>query len=158
MGLNAEGFLKILGTQKGSAGAGLRLRVHLLLAGSKMRKSSIVLALCIWSASAASKAPDDLVTAKEMLADVQDQHNRAYLRGVWDGLQSANISLEENHQKRLFCQPPKLGIPLDQVISILRRYIGDDHRPTTVALADLPVDSILLSALQNIFPCPSGTR
>ena len=78
-------------------------------------------------------APDDLVTAKEMLANPLDEHNRTYLRGVWDGLQSANVSLEENHQKRLFCQPPKLGIPLDQVISILRRYIGDDHRLTTVA-------------------------
>ena len=122
-----------------------------------MRKYLIVLALCTWSASAASNAPDDLVTAKEMLANPLDEHNRTYLRGVWDGLQSANVSLEENHQKRLFCQPPKLGIPLDQVISILRRYIGDDHRPTTVALADLPVDSILLSALQDIFPCPPGT-
>ena len=117
----------------------------------------MVLALCISSVSAASDRPlDNSVSAKEMLADIQNEHNRTYLRGVWDGFQSANVSLEENHQRPLFCQPPKLEIPLDQVIDILKRYIGDDHRLSTEAIRGFPVDGVLLTALQDVFPCPLG--
>ena len=122
-----------------------------------MRMSLVVLALCISSASVASKAADDLVTAKDMLANPQDEHNRTYLRGVWDGLRSANVTLEENHQKPLFCTPPKQEIPPDQVINILGQYIGPDPRsPFKDVVASMPVDAVLLDALQEVFPCPPG--
>jgi hypothetical protein len=123
----------------------------------------MVLAICISTTTAVCKSPDDYVSARDMLADVQNDHNRTYLRGVWDGFESANVSLEENHQRPLFCQPPKLEIPLDQVISILKRYIeryiiGDDHgpfhSPFVEARLDTPVDGVLLDALQDVFPCP----
>ena len=122
-----------------------------------MRLSLTLLMLCISTASAATDKPlDNAVSAKEMLADIQNEHNRTYLRGVWDALQLANVSLEQNHQRPLFCQPPKLEIPLDQVINILKRYIGDDHRPSTEAIKNLTVDFVLLDALQDVFPCPLG--
>jgi hypothetical protein len=60
----------------------------------------LALVLCMSCASADSKAPDEVITLKEMLANVQDQHNRTYLRGVWDALESANASLQEHHQKQ----------------------------------------------------------
>jgi hypothetical protein len=118
-----------------------------------MRLSLMLLTLCISIASALGKTPGDFVSAREMLADVQNEHNRTYLQGVWGGLQLANVSLEENHQTPLFCQPPKLEIPLDQVISILKRYIGNDHSMSAEAISDLPVEFVLLDALQDVFPC-----
>ena len=125
-----------------------------------MRLSLMVLAICISTTTAVCKSPDDYVSARDMLADIQNEHNRTYLRGVWDALQLANVSLEQNHQRPLFCQPPKLEIPLDQVINILKRYIGDDHGPLhspfVEARLDTPVDGVLLDALQDVFPCPLG--
>ena len=121
-----------------------------------MRLSLMVLAICISTTTAVCKSPDDYVSARDMLADVQNDHNRTYLRGVWDGFESANVSLEENHQRPLFCQPPKLEIPLDQVITILKRYIGNDHSMSAEAISDLPVEFVLLGALQDVFPCPLG--
>jgi hypothetical protein len=123
-----------------------------------MRMSLVVLALCISSASAASKAASDLVTARDMLANPQDEHNRTYLQGVWDGLRSANVTLRENHQDPLFCTPPALDIPLDQVIEILKRHIGHDSGPFMDVVASMPVDGELLDALQEVFPCPPGKR
>jgi hypothetical protein len=118
-----------------------------------MRLMVALLVLFITASANESKASDEFVTVKEMLANPQDEHNRTYLRGVWEAFSLANVRLEENHRKPLFCPPPKLEIPLDQVVNILKQHMGeDDHTPSRNALVGFPVEDLLLDALQDVFP------
>jgi hypothetical protein len=74
-------------------------------------------------------------------------------------LSLANVTLEEKHQKPLFCTPPKLEISLEQVVNILKQHLGrDDGTPFRNALNDFPVEYELLDALQEVFACPAGNR
>jgi hypothetical protein len=119
--------------------------------GGRMRLMAALLVIFITSSTNESKASDDTVTVEEMLANPQNEHNRTYLRGVWEAFSLANVTLEENHQKPLFCPPPKLEIPLEQVVNILKQHMGpDDHSLSRNALAGLPVEHLLLDALQDV--------
>ncbi len=74
---------------------------------------------------------------------------RMYLLGIYDGFSWANAALSNRGQKKIFCQPEKLAITADQVISIYIRFAkkwkGD---------ANLPAGIIMELALEEVFPCP----
>jgi hypothetical protein len=73
-----------------------------------------------------------------------------YLKGVGDGLVSANSMMAYRHQQPLFCQPDELALQSGNFIDILEREI---KRPPPWR-DDSSLPFILLRGLQNTFPCP----
>jgi len=74
---------------------------------------------------------------------------RMYLFGVADGFSWANVVLNQDHRKRLYCPPGDLEINVDNVIDIVDRMI--EKYPKRVAGAD--VDMLVAFGLQETFPC-----
>jgi hypothetical protein len=75
-----------------------------------------------------------------------------WLDGLHRGLTWANIAnIDENNRDRLkfFCPPGKFAMTVEQVQSILDRYIETHHIG-----GSKPVGLILLFALKELFPCP----
>lgn len=73
------------------------------------------------------------------------KYNKAYLRGVADGLLSYNMSAEP----RMFCPPGVLPkISFDQANNLVMRYA---HQAS--GAADLPLGRVLLFGLRQAYPC-----
>ena len=73
---------------------------------------------------------------------------KIYLAGVVDGYGWANAKLSNNGEKLLFCQPAKLALQPDQIVSIFmafaKKWRGDSKAPAGI---------IMLLALEETFPC-----
>ena len=71
-----------------------------------------------------------------------------WVDGVFNGFQSANADLLASGKRPLFCTPTKIAFTIDQIKSILDRYLKE-HR----FQGNFTVDIVLLSALKDVFPC-----
>lgn len=77
--------------------------------------------------------------------------DEAWLDGVYNGLEAANIALMASKQTPLFCPPPKMVMTESQVKSILDRFIVDHNDKVNMSNS---IDALLLIALEETFPCP----
>jgi hypothetical protein len=75
--------------------------------------------------------------------------NEIFLSGVYDGFSVADAAMRDDHKERLFCAPDELSMTNDQLNSILAVYV-EKHK----VHMDWPVSLYLLTALQEVFPCP----
>lgn len=86
-----------------------------------------------------------------------------YLRGVGEGFSWANIGLRNSKPPLppLFCAPEKIALQPENYRDLIDSWIAGKFRtpPTSKAELDvLPVEAILLDALQETFPCPNAER
>jgi hypothetical protein len=72
------------------------------------------------------------------------------IQGVVSGLGSANAVLVDRGEHPLYCEPRRLSLTSDQVINIVTNFI-DDHPDLD---ADLPLSSVVVFAMEDVFPCP----
>jgi hypothetical protein len=78
---------------------------------------------------------------------------RNYISGIEDGLSWANVGSNILHGVRLYCPLGALSLTETQIIDILRRFV-QTHNVNTQER----VGSILLVALQQLFPCQQSGR
>ena len=76
-----------------------------------------------------------------------DQHFDLFLNGLESGIAWAN-GKAEGAGKALYCQPEGLSLSDAQSVEIMERFLNQKS-PTE----DGPAGSVLLDALQNLFPC-----
>ena len=82
----------------------------------------------------------------------EDATFKAYLYGVGQGWLWANARLASKNQPQLFCVPPTLGLNFDNYLGILEAKIKNSR--IQGKLNDkTPVEVLLLSALEESFPC-----
>ncbi|WP_432283931.1 hypothetical protein SLT36_19050 [Aminobacter sp. BA135] len=73
-----------------------------------------------------------------------------YVSGLGEGMSWANVSANSDLGKSLYCLPPRLGLSGRNYISILEDYA---ERYKSAGSYDQEVALLLLSALQEMFPC-----
>jgi hypothetical protein len=71
-----------------------------------------------------------------------------WLDGVYDGLMAASALTAAENKGDLFCQPEKLVMTKDQIKSILDDFLAKHKMPP-----DMPINTVLLGALREVFPC-----
>ena len=74
--------------------------------------------------------------------------SQIYLVGVVDGFGWVNAELSINGQNKLYCQPTKLALEPDQIVSIFMNFSKKWHGDSKA-----PAGMIMLLALQETFPC-----
>jgi hypothetical protein len=82
---------------------------------------------------------------------------RYHINGIEDGLSWANVASGIRIGVKLYCPPSDLALTDDQIIDILRRFVRTN---TSINVEQDRVGSILLIALQQLFPCqqPGNSR
>ena len=79
---------------------------------------------------------------------------QAYITGIGTGLVVANVQMWIETEKRLFCQPGKLGLEKDNFIRILDDEIKKLEQTVGFETAqDIFAESVLLGGLKTTFPC-----
>ncbi|WP_257834917.1 hypothetical protein [Burkholderia glumae] len=73
---------------------------------------------------------------------------KAYVGGLGQGMFWANIALEAQGEKKLFCPPRKLALSFDNYSSVLDREVA---KPATRDTDDIGL--LLLQGLVDTFPC-----
>jgi hypothetical protein len=79
---------------------------------------------------------------------IEQGYQKALLQGMSIGIGWANTIIENETGKKLWCQPAKLAVSLDQDISMLRLALKED--PT---LEKVPLGMALIYAYKYTFPC-----
>lgn len=104
------------------------------------------LAFVLTGAATASAQVDNVLTYREFVADRQAY--RLYLSGAFDAFGWGNASLSRKDWQPLYCAPDDLGLTTYEVEAVLDSYLlGQDN------LADMPINMLLLFALQDRWPC-----
>lgn len=127
-------------------------------------KVAILKRLCgftlLLSAMASSAPAFALPTAKDILDDLasssdEDVSNiiKVHINGIVDGLQWANTAVNNRGDQRLWCQPEKLSLSVEQTIVMLKQYVAENPRN-----ADAPIGLALLYAMRYTFPCTDEKR
>ena len=79
-----------------------------------------------------------------------DERSKFFLMGVGEAGVFFNAILQENGQKRIYCQPD-ISLSIDNYIEIFKKtYVGlggDDQ------MGNLPPQPILIHGLKKTFPC-----
>jgi hypothetical protein len=74
----------------------------------------------------------------------------AYVGGLQDAFLSANAELIANMNRRpIYCQPQNMALKINNVEDILNKYISNHNVP-----GNFQISEVLLSALEETFPCP----
>jgi len=91
-------------------------------------------------------------SASEAIAKIKggDPIDSLFVLGLVVGMGSANAYLSASGKPPLYCQPEKLAITAKQAGDILERYVKKTPDK------DLPVDTVLLYALIDVFPCKAS--
>ena len=92
-------------------------------------------------------------SASEAIAKIKagDPVDSLFALGIVAGIGSVNAYLLGTGKPPLYCQPENLAITAKQTGDILERY----EKKTPVG-KDLPMDTELLYALIDVFPCKAG--
>jgi hypothetical protein len=77
-----------------------------------------------------------------------DQYIKYYIHGIGTGIAWANSRLENKHMPRLYCEPEKVALTVEQEIDILERFVREYPK-----LGEIPVGAVLTLALMDAFPC-----
>ena len=81
------------------------------------------------------------------------RETRAYVLGLGEGMQFADIELEATKQVHIYCQPAKLAVTIENYIDILDRQIADASTFLTEArLNETTIDILLMAGLKETFP------
>ncbi len=90
------------------------------------------------------------VTAKQAIDifDGGEEIDKAYLRGMGEGIGWANTATTVAGNPALYCPPQKVEIVGEQYAAILKDYMV--RYPN---LRSAPFGAVLLAALQQAFPC-----
>ena len=78
-----------------------------------------------------------------------------YIEGLLAGFDLANSRLAAKSQPTLYCKPALLPIDAETAQKMMDTYI-DDNRRTVVIKGYFKIDTSLLAALINAFPCPGA--
>lgn len=109
------------------------------------------------SAMASSAPAFALPTAKDVLTKLASSSDedlwKIYINGIVDGLQWPNTAVNNRGDQRLFCQPEKLSLSVEQTIVMLKQYVAENPRN-----ADAPIGLALLYAMRYTFPCTDEKR
>jgi hypothetical protein len=108
-----------------------------------MKKIFLVLSLISCSAFA------DL-SVKDFHNKEQSKSTNTYLKGLVDGLNIANATMESEETPPLFCHPPFLKLSVQDYKKIIDLGIGEANIKST---SQINIDSILINKLIELYPC-----
>ncbi len=108
-----------------------------------------ILFVLIFIVSAVSTALTE-VNFKEYKAIKNTKEFNLYLKGVGEGLESANEELAARGSKALYCKPEKETMGVEQYSDILKREVSENAKEIC---DDMPMGLILLNGLIKNFPC-----
>ena len=108
-----------------------------------MKKILLVLSLISCSAFA------DL-SVKDFHNKGQSESTNTYLKGLVDGLNIANVTMEGEETSPLFCYPPFLKLSINDYKKIIDLGIAEADAKS---MSQINVDSILLNKLIELYPC-----
>ena len=139
------------GKQSGSC----RVLATVMRGPSSACLATIVLLLMALSSATPARAVD-IADYEEMLASsVAVRDMKWYLKGVGDAYGIANAALSSNGKPPLYCQPPHLALNADNLVDIVRLEMESPMAPN-IRQKKVPVELIVLVALQRSFPCPKS--
>lgn len=98
--------------------------------------------LALWGAS-----PAEAVSFQDFQS-LSENSKQAFLRGAEEAYGFANATLSEDGVARLYCVPQGTAHSIDDLSALVRGYTIRN----SFAL-ELPVSLILLSAMQEAYPC-----
>jgi hypothetical protein len=113
-----------------------------------MKRALAVLVLLVSPCGLANADPSEKLMADAFRAG--DKGAAIYLNALAAGIEWANGMLADRGDRRLYCQPEKLGLTFDQRMDILNRFVAAHPR-----VAELPAGIVFGMALVNTFPCQS---
>jgi len=73
---------------------------------------------------------------------------RIFIRGIGEGIGALNAWEKVSGAKPAYCPPPNIALVDAQLVSILA-----DHIAKYPSLKDNPVSLVMISALEDVFPC-----
>jgi hypothetical protein len=105
----------------------------------------------LWIAAFAVPAHAEM-SAKDLISDYRagNQLTAAFIHGIDDGIGWEESYQEQNGGMRIYCQPGKLALTIEQDVDITSRYIAANPKA-----AEYPFGLALLLALKDTFPCQS---
>ena len=95
---------------------------------------------------------------KEVHSSIRDRADavKLYVIGVGHGISWANTDAAQKGVP-LYCQPPKFGLNGDNYIDILEKTIKVfEAKATAKELNEFPVAMVLLTGLEQTFPCQAA--
>jgi hypothetical protein len=105
----------------------------------------ILLALSLISCSAFAD-----LSVKDFHNKGQSKSTNTYLKGLVDGLNIANATMESEKTPPLFCYPPFLKLSMHDYKKIIDLGIEEAD---VKSISQINVDSILLNKLIELYPC-----
>lgn len=78
---------------------------------------------------------------------------RYYLYGAYSALGMVNAERAVNGGKKLYCQPAKLSEADVDIVSLVERQLPLSKENYKGGIKGLPIEFVLLDALQGNFPC-----
>ena len=81
---------------------------------------------------------------------------QAYIEGLGEGMMWANVRATFKGGQPLYCQPGKLSLGTDNYVDMIDHRIAALSKSLTdKELGESLIPLLLLSALEETFPCPS---
>ncbi|WP_416064986.1 hypothetical protein ACK9YZ_20420 [Rhizobium sp. ZK1] len=115
-----------------------------------MRRIGVAL-LALFCLTGMANAANNGTTANLLyFAKRGDQNFRSLFTGAGRGLEAANLALERQGEKKLYCQPD-IAITEDQYIRIVESYIEEKPKDGEIPAAMFGVTMLL--SLVKAFPC-----
>ena len=74
------------------------------------------------------------------------------LVGAYYGFQTSNVELDSTKREKIFCEPDKLGLNVDNLIRLLNDEIKE-LRNKGANIDKFPIELILMNNLVKVFPC-----
>ena len=78
---------------------------------------------------------------------------RMFIRGIGEGIMALSAFVNEGGGKPVYCPPPNVGLVDAQYVAIMT-----DHIAKYPSIKDKPVSLVLVSALEEAFPCRGNGR
>lgn len=117
-----------------------------------MRTSILLLLFFVSSASQAAGVND----ASNFYKSKGSKELFFYLHGIFAGYGVANAQNEISGRPKLYCQPKTLDQVAIDLVSLVGSQIPIAQETYKNGLSGLPVEFVLLDALQRSFPCNNG--
>ena len=113
----------------------------------------VLLVASLLFACSAHALPPNWNTVGQYSQVRDDERVKIYLAAAGGAYVAANAALEVRGKAKLFCQPGSLTMNPENYISIFERYLGENHFTDGKSLTPIPIETVLLHALQSTFPC-----
>ena len=90
------------------------------------------------------------VTFKDYETVKNTKEFRLYLGGIGEGIAWSNMVLDLRQSKKIFCQPSKSSINVENLLDILKKEIDENGKTFK---GDTPLGLILIRGLVSTYPC-----